>query len=353
MKRIPFFCVLAFLGSPAPAAAQPVPVDSAGVHVVRTGDTLWDIAGRYLSDPFRWPQLFSANRDVVADPHWIFPDERLQIPGPAGAAAARPGGVGAPLAAAVHARTVFYAPLAGGARAGTSSVRPIEPDEVPAVPPGSFHAAGIIVPDTAFAPVGELLEVISPSVVDRRSAPQIQPYDRVTLRVLGAIQPGDRLQLLRRGQRVPPYGRVFQPTGSARVLEVVGGLATLEVDHFYDAVRPGDLALPMPAYAARPGVRPAPAAGIVGSLLAFRAGDALLATEDVGFVDLGRASGVVEGDEFIAYLPAADADTATAVEVARLQVIRAGRETSAVRVVALDQPALEAGLPVRIVARMP
>lgn len=355
MKRIAIVCVLALLCLPAPAAAQVASADSAGVHVVRRGDTLWDLAGRYLRDPFLWPQIFSVNRDVVGDPHWIFPEERLRIPGLAGAApAAGPAGAAAPpRAAALHTRTVFHAPLASGARAGTSTVRPVEADEVPAVPPGSFHAAGIILPDTALAPVGQLLEPIGPTVVHRRAAPQIQPYDHVTLRVLGSVQPGERLHLLRPEQQVAPYGRLFRPTGSARVLEVVGGLATVEVDHFYDAVRPGDLALPMPAYAARPGARPTPAAGIEGSLLTFQAADALLATGDVGFVDLGRASGVVEGDEFVAYLPTGASGTAAPVEVARLQVIRAGRETSAVRVVALEHPALEAGLPVRVVARMP
>jgi hypothetical protein len=41
------------------------------------------------------------------------------------------------------------------------------------------------------------------------------------------------------------------------------------------------------------------------------------------------------------------------IVVGRLQVIRAGRTTSAVRVIGLNEPALEVGLPVRLVAKMP
>ena len=51
-------------------------------HVVREGDTLWDLAGEYYADPFRWPMIHEANLGEVEDPHWIYPTERLLIPGP-------------------------------------------------------------------------------------------------------------------------------------------------------------------------------------------------------------------------------------------------------------------------------
>ena len=31
------------------------------LHTVKPGDTLFDIARRYLNNPFRWPELFRAN----------------------------------------------------------------------------------------------------------------------------------------------------------------------------------------------------------------------------------------------------------------------------------------------------
>ena len=62
--------LLAWLALPAAADAK---------HVVKPGETLWQIAG-HLGDPFLWPALYRANRDQIKDPSVLYPGQVLTIP---------------------------------------------------------------------------------------------------------------------------------------------------------------------------------------------------------------------------------------------------------------------------------
>jgi hypothetical protein len=66
--------------------AEPAPE----YHMVRQGDTLWDISGRYFDNPWTWPQLWSLNPQVE-NPHWIYPGDQLRMRAP-GAAGPTPSG---------------------------------------------------------------------------------------------------------------------------------------------------------------------------------------------------------------------------------------------------------------------
>ena len=64
---------------PPPPSAEPKPSLPPGQdYTVKHGDTLWDISGTYLSNPWFWPKLWSYNPQI-ANPHWIYPGNDIRF----------------------------------------------------------------------------------------------------------------------------------------------------------------------------------------------------------------------------------------------------------------------------------
>jgi LysM domain len=60
-------------------------------HVVRRGDTLWEICDFYFQNPYQWPRIWSYNPQIQ-NPHWIYPGDNVKLrEGAAGELASQPG----------------------------------------------------------------------------------------------------------------------------------------------------------------------------------------------------------------------------------------------------------------------
>ena len=68
----------AFTAAAGIAIAQETRDRHPDTYVVQRGDTLWDIAARFLTKPWLWPEIWQANPQV-RNPHLIYPGDVLSL----------------------------------------------------------------------------------------------------------------------------------------------------------------------------------------------------------------------------------------------------------------------------------
>lgn len=382
-RRFPLAALLV-VALPAAAAAQDTTVvvvqePGTSTHTVRKGDTLWDLAGQYLRDPFLWPEIYRINTDVVEDPHWIYPGEVLRIRAGADVTAVpgAPGVPGAPAAEmGVPEGQVAQAPAAGEAAGqGYDEVdlsplfgrqasrefglegyldRPYRP-----LRRGEFHSAGFLTEGRSYS-LGRVRGNVVPSELPAAiRGPAITLHARVGIQPPSdaAYQPGDSLLLVRELEGVPGYGDLILPTGIAVVREVNDPETVAEVVEVYQAIQAGDRSMPLEPFRAGPQARAVPVAdGVRATVLADRDGHPFFATQSVLFLDRGSQDNVAPGDLFEVRRTPRDRDPAADTvddEMLVVQVVRVGERSSTAKVLGVGYPRVTAGAPATQVAKLP
>lgn len=387
--------VLALLAVASSAAAQQT-------HTVKKGDTLWDIAGKYLNDPLLWPEIYRKNTDVVEDPHWIYPGEVLRIEGgpevaavpaedtPAPAVVAEPA-AGDTMQVAVEQEgepAVVVVPLEGDS--AQINMEPVPPEydprnadmtalfadtrlsqnidvviraytEQPYRPlrRGEFYSSGFLT-ENRDLPYGKFLGPVVPSqIASTRTRGTVTVFTEVAVTPPeGAqYQVGDTLLVVRRDRRIDDHGEVIVPTGMVRITDISHPQNVALVIAAFDPMRPGQHVIPAESFHDAGNVRPVPVTdGVMASVIASRDPQELKGPQNVLFLDRGQADGVAPGDLFELVSDPKDHGTGEVLlpqPMGLVQVVRTGEHTATARILTVSQPDVRPETPARQVARLP
>ncbi|HSW20683.1 MAG TPA: LysM domain-containing protein [Ramlibacter sp.] len=278
-------------------------------YTIKTGDTLWAIAGMYLKTPWRWPELWGMNLQEVRNPHRIYPGQQLVLEKKDGRATLRVRG--ADDSSAVP--TVRVSPRVRIEKLDAIALPTLKPHliepflaEPIIVSEGVIEAAPRIVAttdervlltrgDRAYArastgaPLKEGATVASDRYrVFRNATPLRDPVTRAVL--------GYEAQFLGRAELVRGEGvqMVRASNGESSSMPVP---ATLDIVSAREEMRVGDRLLPEPPRQLTSYVPRAPSAPMQGGAIVSMYGDAVgvAAQNQVVVVNKGTADGIENG----------------------------------------------------------
>jgi LysM repeat protein len=345
-------------------------------HTVKKGDTLWDLAKFYLKDPFRWPEIFRRNTDVVENPHWIYPGEIIRIWGSevradALAKADSAGEVVSHISTRPVAPqssdnsggrsdlTVFASPMSRASAAMATSADVIGRSHGGGVRRGEVEAAPYIERSGGPRGAGRLAATVDRAGIKVSTlAPRFQLNDDVYLEMPKGVAPriGDTYMSYTMGSEVPDLGQVLIPTGVVRI-ESVSGRTLARIVKQYGPMELDQGIIPTPDLAMPAGpLSPVTSTAYSGKVVYVHDDPVLPSIGHYVMVSGGSRNGVHMGDQytFIDQEVGREDDRPAPPVIAGIgQVVRVTPSASTVIITGQVQPTIREGMPVRLSGRMP
>ncbi|HET8541938.1 MAG TPA: LysM peptidoglycan-binding domain-containing protein [Anaeromyxobacter sp.] len=308
-------------GAPVPPTSAPIDDGSLAVpalaeegrgsvpppdtYTVRPGDTLWDLSGRFLNNPWYWPKIWSYNPDIT-NPHWIYPGNLVRFYPSAEEAPARVEPVAAaeePEPEPVRELEDFSkADLRGPASADESDAVAVSgPYKIAYVPPRSRWAQhDTFVTPRELAESGAITAAFEEKIM-------LSSQDRAYARFAGRtdVKAGETYVVYKTERPIyhpdtrELWGYQSVVLGSAKVVAVEEKAATLVIQQSFDSIERGALLGPWTEKTYRAVARRPNRQALDGKVIATRTDVVTVVGEHhVVFVDRGSRDGVEEGNVF-------------------------------------------------------
>ncbi len=339
------------------AAGQQQPPAATRSHTVKAGDTLWDLARTYLGDPFLWPEIYRLNTDVVEDPHWIYPGERLRVPGA--------GAEGGPVIATVDdqsrlAPTTFSRTM-GRTSESSGRLSLVGRTPKPLVRTGEYYAAPYVEREGGPSGAGKIVASADlPGIAQVSERTRLQLQDRILIAPPAGVVPisGARYLSYALGDVLPGFGQVVVPTGVVEVENEprAGELTRARIVSQYTTMLMGQglIRIDSVSFASEP----QPTAielGMDAKVVWLHGGDVLPSIHEYLVLDRTSRDGVHPGDQFTLFRPRTRTESGPVLPpepIAIAQVVRVTPYATTALVLGQQQPAIRAGASARMTAKV-
>ncbi len=286
-------------------------------YTVRSGDTLWDLSGRFLNNPWYWPKIWSYNPDI-SNPHWIYPGNVLKFYPAAEEAPTRvepvPGGPDLPVAQAeAEDDAEPVKELEDLTRADMKAPAPVEDSDTVAVAGpykigqvtsrGKFARRDTFVTPRELAESGSISaafeEKLMLSSLDRAYATFDKPAD---------VKVGETYVIYRTERPIyhpitkELFGYQSAVLGAAKVVATEDRAATLVIAQSLEPIERGAMLGPWTQKFFRPIDRKPNRQELVGRIIAAQVDVVTMLGENhIVFLDKGEKDGVEEGNVFTVF----------------------------------------------------
>jgi hypothetical protein len=272
-------------------------------YTVRPGDTLWDLAGRFLKNPWYWPKVWSYNPQID-NPHWIYPGNlvRFFAGGEEGPARVEPIKQDDESITSPHEMEDF-------SKADMKAPVPADDDTVSVVGPyriGYTQPKGLRSRRASFVTKRELDEsgLISAAFEEKL---MLSTHDKAyaRFRTTTPVKPGEQYVIYRtEGSVVHPitgalFGYMTAIIGTGRVTAIDSNAATLIIADTYEPIERGALLGPWNERLKGQVVRRPNQREMDGYIIAVPRDDLTeIGEHHMVFLDRGQQDGVQEGNVF-------------------------------------------------------
>lgn len=353
----------AALPAQLPAQEEEPEATQEATYEVDRGDTLWDLAAEFLSDPFRWEEIYRLNDDRIDDPHWIYPGQKFLIPGRDGTVTEvtvrEQGGDGEteeaepedePGREAEAGEDPFDAPSVFDEnperRVTVGNVDLDRGEKASLVSPSDFYRSSFVARWPDVRPRGTTARLIRENPLGLEIPPSVRLRNRVVVH-LGAldVEAGDTLQAVRPGRELDDV-RIIRSLGLLEVRGVRGDSARAVVVAVYGDYREGDVVIPAETFTWEDQRELRDGSPVRARVLGLATDQALVSTGDHLFLDVGSDDGVTVGDEFSVFSSTVHDPSAAPPEdrLGTVRVVRVRPGTATARVVETRDVGIEVGL---------